>query len=142
MFNTDEFKAPFDRKARGYWPKSHVHLISLNFRGFIPLVGWLFCSFLDTALLFWFLSKSYGFLASNFKLLNRNLKDLLQISSFSFGTVMCCNFLESWHNFNFQNAEMPKFSSQWKNSRNIWLILRTELYLEVLWKKKKLPFRR
>ena len=27
-------KVQFNRKARGYWPKSHEYLNSLNFRGF------------------------------------------------------------------------------------------------------------
>ena len=58
-------KVPFNWKARGYWPKSHTYLIGLNFRGLFPVVFG--CSFLDNALLFWFLSKSYGFLASNLK---------------------------------------------------------------------------
>ena len=32
------FKVPFNGKARGYRPKSHMYLISLNFRGFSPEV--------------------------------------------------------------------------------------------------------
>ena len=59
-------KVPFNWKARGYWPKSHMYLIGLNFRGFFLVVFG--CSFLNSALLFWFLSKSYDFLTSNLKL--------------------------------------------------------------------------
>ena len=61
-------KVPFNGKARGQWPKNHIHLIGLNFRGFI------FCSlklslFLDSVLLLGFLTKLNGFLASNLKLI-------------------------------------------------------------------------
>ena len=34
-----EDKVPFNGKARGYWPGSHMYLTSYNFRGF------LFCGF-------------------------------------------------------------------------------------------------
>ena len=43
-----------------------TYLVNLNFCGFFPVVFG--CSFLDSTLLFWFLSKSCGFLASNLKL--------------------------------------------------------------------------
>ena len=36
------FKVPFNGKARGYWPESHMYLIGLNFRGFIFCSLWLF----------------------------------------------------------------------------------------------------
>ena len=48
-----KFKVPFNWKSRSYWLKSHMHLIGLNFRSFYPVVFG--CSFLDSALLFWFL---------------------------------------------------------------------------------------
>ena len=54
---------PFNWKAQDCWPKSHIYLIGSNFRGIFPVVfGY---SFLDRALLFWYLSKWYGFLVSN-----------------------------------------------------------------------------
>ena len=72
-------KVPFNWNARGYRPKIHVYLIVLNFRGFFPAVFG--CSFLDSALLFWFLSKLYGFLASNLKLFFwRDLSKSLKVS--------------------------------------------------------------
>ena len=45
-------KVLFNWKARGYWPKSHLYLIDINFRGFSPcLFG---STFLDSALFFYF----------------------------------------------------------------------------------------
>ena len=52
-------KAPFKGKSRGQWPESHIlHLIGLNFRGFIFCGLWI--SFLDSVTQFGFLSKLYG----------------------------------------------------------------------------------
>ena len=58
------YKVPFNWKAWDCWPR--FDLIDLVSR-FFPCGVWLFV-FLDIALLFWFLSKSYVFLASNLKL--------------------------------------------------------------------------
>ena len=44
LFHFD-FKVLFNWKARGYWLKSHTHLIDLNFRCFFPVLFG--CSFLD-----------------------------------------------------------------------------------------------
>ena len=69
---TSIYKVPFNWKARGYWLKSHMYLIGLNFRGFLPVVfGW---SFLDSALLFWFLSRLFGLIPQAF-LLNGTLQE-------------------------------------------------------------------
>ena len=64
-------KVPYNWKARGYWPKSLGCIWSVwIFVVFFPVVlgRVFFLFFLDSALLFWFLSKSNGFLTSNLKL--------------------------------------------------------------------------
>ena len=60
-------KVPFNRKARGQWPIA-IHIWSVWI--FAVLFSAVFgCSFLDSVPLFGFLSKLYGFLASNLKLI-------------------------------------------------------------------------
>ena len=52
-------KVPFNWKARGYC----IWSVYANFHGFFSVV--FDCYFLDNKILFWFLSKSHGSLASN-----------------------------------------------------------------------------
>ena len=61
-----DLKVPFNGKVRGYRPERHMHLISLNFRGFISVVSGYY--FFNSALFLGCLSKFQGFLASNLKL--------------------------------------------------------------------------
>ena len=69
------FKVPFNWKARGYWPKSRMYLIGLNFRGFFlwclavlfQIAGFYF-DFYQNHMAFWPQTSSFSF-ERDFKLL-------------------------------------------------------------------------